>query len=348
MRSPSAGTVEEPHSAHFRRVRSGRNPDGDRQVGGLRMSQAPYQHGPVMLAEVVSALETAPAGTVLDATVGGGGHARAVLEAWPHLVLVGLDRDEDALVAAAENLADFGDRVVLLRARFDQLDEVLDELGVEQLSAAVFDLGVSSPQFDRPDRGFSYRSDAPLDMRMDRREARTAADIVNAYDEQALARLFAQNGEERFARRIARAIVAARPIATTGQLVDVVRAAIPAPARRTGGHPAKRVFQALRIEVNAELDVLPVALEAAIARLAPAGRLVVISYHSGEDRIVKECFLAAESGGCVCPPGLPCGCGATPVGRRVRRGASKPSTQEVARNRRAESARLRVLEKLPS
>ncbi|MBW3651364.1 MAG: 16S rRNA (cytosine(1402)-N(4))-methyltransferase RsmH [Actinobacteria bacterium] len=310
------------------------------------MSQAPYEHRPVMLAAVVGALEPAPAGTVLDATVGGGGHARAVLEAYPHLRLLGLDRDEDALVAAAATLAVFGERAVLRRARFDQLGEVLEDQGVEQLSAAVFDLGVSSPQFDRPDRGFSYRSEAPLDMRMDRREVRTAAHIVNTYDEKALARLFAQNGEERFARRIARAVVAARPITTTGQLVEVVRAAIPAPARRSGGHPAKRVFQALRIEVNSELDVLPVALDAAIARLAPGGRLVVIAYHSGEDRIVKECFLAAESGGCTCPPGLPCGCGSRPVARRVHRGARKPRPEELAMNPRAQSARLRVLEKL--
>ncbi len=346
MRSPSAGTVEEPHSAHFRRGRSGRNPDGDRQVGGLRMSQASFEHRPVMLAEVVAALETVPAGVVLDATVGGGGHAGALLETYPHLRLVGLDRDEEALVAATANLSPFGERAVLRRARFDRLGEVLADLGVEQLAGAVFDLGVSSPQFDRPARGFSYRSDASLDMRMDRSDARTAADIVNTYDEATLAQLFAQNGEQRFARRIARAIVAARPVDTTGQLAEVVRSAIPAAARRTGGHPAKRVFQALRIEVNSELDVLPVALDAAITRLAPGGRLVVIAYHSGEDRIVKDRFLAAESGGCVCPPGLPCACGATPVGRRVRRGATKPTPAEVAENPRAESARLRVLEKL--
>ncbi|MDP9440862.1 MAG: 16S rRNA (cytosine(1402)-N(4))-methyltransferase RsmH, partial [Actinomycetota bacterium] len=276
-----------------------------------------------MLAEVVAALDDVPAGVVLDATVGGGGHAHALLEAYPHLRLVGFDRDEDALAAAGAALSRFGDRAVLRRARFDRLDEVLDDLGVDQLAGALFDLGVSSPQFDRPDRGFSYRSDAPLDMRMDRSDLGTAADVVNTYDERTLARLFAQNGEDRFAGRIARAIVAARPLDTTGRLAEVVRSAIPAAARRTGGHPAKRVFQALRIEVNAELEVLPVALEAAIARLARGGRLVVIAYHSGEDRIVKDRFLAAESGGCVCPPGLPCACGAAPVARRVHRGARK-------------------------
>lgn len=310
------------------------------------MSQAGFEHRPVMLAEVVAALDGAPGGVLLDATVGGGGHARALLEAHPQLRLVGVDRDEDAVAAAAANLADLGERVVLRRARFDRLGEVLDDLGIEQLAAALFDLGVSSPQFDRPDRGFSYRHDAPLDMRMDRGEARTAADIVNTYGERELARLFVQNGEGRFARRIARAIVADRPIATTGRLAEVVRDAIPAPARRSGGHPAKRVFQALRIEVNSELEVLPTALEAAIDRLAPGGRLVVLAYHSGEDRIVKERFLLAESGGCTCPPGLPCGCGATPLGRRLHRGSRQAGAAEVAENPRAGSARLRVLEKL--
>ena len=312
------------------------------------MSQASFEHRPVMSDEVVAAMEPVPAGVVLDATVGGGGHATALLGAYPRLRVVGLDRDDDALAAASWRLSAFGERAVLRRARFDGLGQVLDDLGVEQLAGALFDLGVSSPQFDRPDRGFSYRSDAPLDMRMDRSETRTAADIVNTYDERTLARLFAENGEGRFASRIARAIAAARPLRTTGQLAEVVRSAIPAPARRTGGHPAKRVFQALRIEVNAELEVLPVALEAAIARLAPTGRLVVIAYHSGEDRIVKDRMLLAESGGCVCPPALPCACGAIRVGRRVHRGARKPSPAEVAENPRAESARLRVLEKLAS
>ncbi len=198
------------------------------------MSQASFEHRPVMRAEVVEAMEPVRPGVVLDATVGGGGHAWALLDAYPRLRLVGLDRDEDALAAAARRLSGFGERAVLRRARFDRLGEVLDDLGVEQLAGALFDLGVSSPQFDRPDRGFSYRSDAPLDMRMDRSDPRTAADIVNTYDERTLARLFAENGEGRFAGRIARAITAARPLRTTGQLAEVVRSAIPAPPAAPG------------------------------------------------------------------------------------------------------------------
>jgi 16S rRNA (cytosine1402-N4)-methyltransferase len=307
-----------------------------------------FEHRPVMVDEVVDLLGPAPAGTVVDATVGGGGHSRAILRAHPHLRIVGLDRDADALAAAATALEPFGDRVSLHHTRFDGLDAVLDGEGIPAISGALFDLGVSSPQFDRVDRGFSYRGDAPLDMRMDQREPRTAADIVNGASVTELAELFAANGESRFAGRIAKAIIRQRPVSTTGELAEIVRDAIPAPARRTGGHPAKRVFQALRIAVNRELEVLPVAIDAAIDRLAPGGRLVVISYHSGEDRIVKDRFLAAEDAGCTCPPRLPCVCGAAER-RRVRllhRGARKPSAAEVAANPRAASARLRSLEKL--
>jgi 16S rRNA (cytosine1402-N4)-methyltransferase len=319
------------------------------------MSQAfePFEHRPVMVDEIVDLLGPVPAGTVVDATVGGGGHSRAILSAHPHLRIVGLDRDQDALAAATEALAPFvaeqPPRATLVHTRFDGLAAALDGLGIDAVSGALFDLGVSSPQLDRADRGFSYRADAPLDMRMDRTEAtRTAADLVNGATVSELADLFKANGEARFAGRIASAIARQRPIATTGQLAEVVRDAIPAAARRTGGHPAKRVFQALRIAVNAELDVLPVALDAAIERLAPGGRLVVLSYHSGEDRIVKDRFLAAEGAGCTCPPRLPCVCGAAErrTFRLLHRGARKPSAAEVAANPRAESARLRTLEKL--
>jgi 16S rRNA (cytosine1402-N4)-methyltransferase len=216
------------------------------------------------------------------------------------------------------------------------------------VSGVLFDLGVSSPQLDRAERGFSYRADGPLDMRMDRSQARTAADVVNGEDEATLARLVAASGEARFARRIARRIVESRPITTTGQLAEVVRLAIPAAARRHGGHPARRVFQAVRLAVNDELEVLGPAVDAAIAQLAPGGRCVVLAYHSGEDRIVKERFHAAATGGCVCPPGLPCVCGAAPVVRLLNRGARKPSPGEAASNRRAESARLRACERLAS
>ena len=312
------------------------------------MSQA-FEHRPVMVDEIVDLLGPVPAGTVVDATVGGGGHSRAMLQAHPQLRVLGLDRDADALAAAKENLAPFGDRVTLVHTRFDGLGAALAAHGIDTISGALFDLGVSSPQFDRPERGFSYRNDAPLDMRMDRSEAtRTAADLVNEASVTELAELFKANGETRFAGRIAKAILRERPITTTGQLAELVRDAIPAPARRTGGHPAKRVFQALRIAVNAELDVLPVALDAAIERLAPGGRLIVLSYHSGEDRIVKDRFLAAEGAGCTCPPRLPCVCGAAErrTVRLLHRGARKPSAAEIAANPRAESARLRTLEKL--
>jgi 16S rRNA (cytosine1402-N4)-methyltransferase len=227
----------------------------------------------------------------------------------------------------------------------------MEEVGVDTMTGALFDLGISSPQVDRADRGFSYRLEdgfdaAPLDMRMDRRQGRTAADLLNESDEAELVRILRDNGDERFAARIAKAIVAHRPLTTTGELVAIIRDAIPAPARRRGGNPAKRTFQALRIEVNHELDVLPVALDAAIDGLAPGGRCVVLSYHSGEDRIVKDRFRNAATGGCTCPPGLPCVCGATPLVRELRPLKRRPSSAELATNRRAESAVLRAVEKL--
>lgn len=349
MRSPSTGKVEVPFSAHFHLGRSGRNPDG-MLVGGLRMSRngdVEFSHDPVMAAEVVDLFAAVPAGIVLDATVGGGGHARAVLEANLRLRVIGLDQDPAAVAAASTVLAPFGDRALVVRARFDRIGEVLDRAGAGLLSGALFDLGVSSFQLDRPERGFSYRADAPLDMRMDPDASGTAADLVNTASEAELVRLLVANGEGRFARRIARALVAARPVTTTGQLADVVKGAIPAATRRTGGHPARRVFQAIRIAVNSELDVLPGALDVAIDRLAPGGRCVVLAYHSGEDRLVKDRFVTAATGGCVCPPGLPCVCGAVPRVRLLTRGARKPAQAEVAANRRAESARLRAVERLP-
>jgi 16S rRNA (cytosine1402-N4)-methyltransferase len=305
-----------------------------------------FEHRPVMLDEVVELMRPVPPGLIVDATVGGGGHARALLGALPRHRLLGLDRDEEALAAAHVTLSGFEDRVVLRRARFDRLKAMVHEAGDEPVAAVLFDLGVSSPQVDHSERGFSYRSDAPLDMRMDRSQATTASDVVNTYPVEKLTAVLYDYGDERFAQRIARAIVAARPLTSTAQLVDVVRAAIPAPARRRGGHPAKRTFQALRIEVNAELDVLGPALDQAIDVLVPGGRAVVLAYHSGEDRIVKDRFREAETGGCVCPPGLPCVCGATPKVRLLRRGVRRPTAAEVAANPRAESARLRAVEKL--
>jgi 16S rRNA (cytosine1402-N4)-methyltransferase len=305
-----------------------------------------FAHRPVMVEEVVGLLAPVPAGVVLDATVGGGGHAAAILAAHPHLSVVGLDQDPAAVAAASARLAPFGSRARLVRSRFDRIDQVLADLGVTTLSGALFDLGVSSPQLDQAGRGFSYRAEGPLDMRMDPDSARTAAEVVNTSTESELAALLAANGEGRFARRIARAMVAARPITTTTQLAAVVRVAIPAAARRQGGHPARRAFQAVRIAVNEELAVLPAALDTALGLLVPGGRALVLAYHSGEDRIVKATFRRAETGGCVCPPGMPCVCGAQPSVRLVRRGALKPSAEELAANRRAESARLRVAERL--
>ncbi|MCL2393206.1 MAG: 16S rRNA (cytosine(1402)-N(4))-methyltransferase RsmH [Acidimicrobiaceae bacterium] len=310
------------------------------------MSQVPFAHFPVMATEVVDLLAPVPPGVVLDATVGGGGHAAALLDAAPGLRIVGLDRDPDAVTAATARLARFGDRALVVRARFDALAEVLDGLGSPSLSGALFDLGVSSPQLDRTERGFSYWGDAPLDMRMDPDSGPTAAELVNTMAERDLVRLLTENGEGRFARRIVRALVADRPVLTTAQLASVVRDAIPAAARRHGGHPARRVFQALRIAVNAELDILPGALDEAIARLSPGGRIVVLAYHSGEDRIVKDRLRVAETGGCTCPPGLPCVCGAVPLVRLLGRRARQPGPAEVAANPRSESARLRAAERL--
>ena len=306
-----------------------------------------FEHRPVMLDEIVELFRPVPPGLIVDATVGGGGHARALLDALPRHRLLGLDQDADALVAANVTLSGFEDRVTLRQARFDRLEDMVREAGGEPVAAVLFDLGVSSPQVDRPERGFSYRQDAPLDMRMDRRQPLTAADVINTYPVERLTSLIYDYGDERFASRIANAIVTARPLTSTAQLVDVIRSAIPAPARRRGGHPAKRTFQALRIEVNSELDVLGPALDQAVEVLVPGGRCAVLAYHSGEDKIVKDRFREAETGGCVCPPGLPCVCGAKPRVRLLRRGARKPSAAEVAVNPRAESARLRAIEKLP-
>ena len=308
-----------------------------------------FHHEPVMSAEVVELFQAVPAGVVVDATLGGGGHAEALLRSRPDLVVVGIDRDRDALSASATRLAPFGARASVHHARFDDLRSVLAGAGWGPglVSGVLFDLGVSSVQLDRPDRGFSYRADGPLDMRMDQTAGTTASDLVNGLSEDELTRLFAANGEGRLSRRIARHLVAARPLVTTGQLAEAVSRAIPAPARRRG-HPARRVFQALRIAVNDELGALARALPEAVDMLAAGGRCVAISYHSGEDRLVKAAFAEAVTGGCHCPPGLPCVCGAVPLARLVTRGAMRPAPAEIERNHRAESARLRACERVPS
>lgn len=305
-----------------------------------------FSHVSVMLAEVLNWLRDVPAGRVLDATIGGAGHARAILATHPHLSVVGLDRDPLAVRVAAERLVEFGDRARVLHARFDDFAAArrfCDVPGSEPFcSAVLFDLGVSSAQFDLVERGFSYRHDAALDMRMDTSTGLTAADVVNAYTESAITRLLKVYADERFASRIARAIIAHRPVVTTLQLVDIVTNAIPAATRRTGGHPAKRTFQALRIEVNDELRVLETALDRALDALVPGGRCIVLSYHSGEDRIVKDRFRFAETGGCTCPSDLPCVCSALPRGRMVHRGVVRPQPAEISANPRAASAVARV------
>ncbi|HEU4426009.1 MAG TPA: 16S rRNA (cytosine(1402)-N(4))-methyltransferase RsmH, partial [Pilimelia sp.] len=282
----------------------------------------------------------------VDATLGLGGHAEAVLSAHANAILIGLDRDPEALAHARARLARFAERVHLVHAVYDGLPAVLERLGHERVDSVLFDLGVSSLQLDAPDRGFAYAKDAPLDMRMDQTRGVTAEEIVNSYDVAALARVLRVYGEERFAARIARAIVrerAADRITSSARLAALVRDAIPAAARRTGGNPAKRTFQALRIEVNGELRALEAALPAALDALAPGGRLVVLSYHSLEDRITKQALAArARSTGPVdLPVELP---GTGPTVRLLTRGAELPSEAEVAANPRAASVRLRAAE----
>jgi len=385
MRSPSTSSVEDFSSALFPAGRPGTNPDGSSPVEGLRMAQD-FAHRPVMVEEVVDLLAAVGPGVVVDGTVGGGGHAAALLDANPDIGVLGLDRDPAALEAAGRRLRPFGHRVALRHARFGDLGDEVDaaqRMGgrtwpdpsgeparpdpsgdrtpadpsgdrtpadpsvgmVTGLAGVLLDLGVSSPQLDRADRGFSYRQDGPLDMRMDPTAGRTALELVNEADAGELAALFAANGEGRLAGRIARAIVAARPLTSTAELADVVSRAVPAAVRRRG-HPARRVFQAVRIAVNEELDELAAVLPAALDRLALGGRLVVIAYHSGEDRLVKSVLATAVTGGCTCPPGLPCVCGARPEHRLVFRGSRKASAAELAVNHRAESARLRAVERI--
>ncbi|MGB5756429.1 MAG: 16S rRNA (cytosine(1402)-N(4))-methyltransferase RsmH [Acidimicrobiales bacterium] len=299
-----------------------------------------FQHRPVMVDDVADLATSLPAGTFLDATVGGGGHAEAVLSANDGLELLGVDRDPHALAAASLRLDRFADRVTLHRGRFDRLHEVA---GTEALSGFLFDLGVSSPQLDLAERGFSFRNDGPLDMRMDPDADLTAAEVVNRYDQRELAELIRRNSDERYAARIAADIVAARPLATTARLAEVVVAAIPAPARRRGGHPAKRTFQAIRIEVNDELRILGPALEYVLDALVPGGRGMVITYHSGEDRITKEAFRRRTA--VDRPPGLPVE-QPEPDYRIVRPMARRPTDEEVADNPRAASARLRSIERV--
>jgi 16S rRNA (cytosine1402-N4)-methyltransferase len=302
-----------------------------------------------MLAEVTHYLSPHPGSIVVDCTLGGAGHAATIASAIaPDGLLIGIDQDEAALAAAAT--LRLGQQTTLLKGNFGELDDLLTQTRVPYVDGFLFDLGVSSPQLDFAERGFSYQVDAPLDMRMDPNAGGiTAADVVESYQESDLARVIREYGEERWASRIAAFIVAARarrPVTTTSQLVDVIKAAVPAGARKDGPHPARRTFQALRIEVNHELDALARGLDAAVRWLVPGGRIVVVSYHSLEDRIVKRAF-ARLSQGCTCPPDLPvCVCGAEPVLRVLTRRAIVPSAEEVESNPRSRSAKLRAAEKL--
>ncbi|GAA4854846.1 16S rRNA (cytosine(1402)-N(4))-methyltransferase RsmH [Saccharopolyspora cebuensis] len=309
------------------------------------------RHVPVLLERTLELLAPALSGrpaVVVDATLGMGGHAEALLSAHPELTVVGLDRDPDALRLAGQRLAPFGDRARLVHAVYDEWAEALAGLGLSQVDGALFDLGVSSLQLDEPERGFAYAHDAPLDMRMDPGAPRTAAEVLNTYSAAELARVLRVYGEERFAGKIAAAVVRARekePFERSGRLVDLLYGAVPAASRRTGGHPAKRTFQALRIEVNAELDVLARALPAALDSLAVGGRMVVLSYHSLEDRMVKR--VLAERSKSRTPVDLPVELpGHGPELKLLTRGAELAGEQEIEANPRAASVRCRAAERI--
>ncbi len=310
-----------------------------------------FHHTSVLLEETVGQLNIRPDGTYVDGTLGGGGHAQAVLERLAdreHGRLIGFDQDGDAVAAASERLRDYAGQFTAIRANFADMREMLGRLGIAGVDGIVLDLGVSSFQLDAPERGFAYSDpDAPLDMRMDQRQSLRAYDIVNGYSEDELARIFRDYGEERFARQIARRIAYERnasPIATAGRLNEIVKSAIKNPAK-TGGHPSKRVFQAIRIECNRELEVLRDHLGEMIGLLNPHGRICVISFHSLEDRIVKTCFKTAENP-CICPPDFPvCVCGRKPEGFVVTKKPILPDEREIEENPRSKSAKLRVFEK---
>jgi 16S rRNA (cytosine1402-N4)-methyltransferase len=307
------------------------------------MSQDREYHRPVMADEVAEMFRRLRGGVLVDATFGGGGHSRRLRrELGSSVRIVAIDRDP-AAAANAEGL-----EVDFVEGDFGDLAGILDRAGVASIAGALFDFGVSSRQLDEPERGFSYHAEGPLDMRMDQRGGMTAADLVNDLPERELARIIAEYGEDPSARRIARAIVGARPLHGTSQLAEVVASAVPAALRRRPGHPARRTFQALRIAVNGELDAIRTGLDTALERLAPGGRCVAISYHSLEDRIVKRRFADAIAG-CTCPPELPvCVCGADPDFQLVTRKPVSPTAGEVEENPRARSARLRAIARRPA
>ncbi|MCD8217679.1 MAG: 16S rRNA (cytosine(1402)-N(4))-methyltransferase RsmH [Clostridiales bacterium] len=309
-----------------------------------------FTHTSVLLQETVDALVRDPGGIYVDGTLGGAGHSFEICSRLSGAgQLIGIDQDADAIRAATKRLAPFGDRVRIIRSNYSEMCGCLSELGITEVDGILLDLGVSSYQLDEPSRGFTYREEnAPLDMRMDQRQSRTAKDILAEYSEPELYRMIRDYGEDRFAKNIARHIVRARaekPIETTGELNAIIRAAIPAKVRATGGHPSKRTYQALRIELNRELEVLGDSLDGMIDLLKPGGRLCVITFHSLEDRIVKSNFKRNENP-CTCPGDFPvCVCGKVSKGRVVTRKPVLPSAEELENNSRSKSAKLRVFEK---
>lgn len=311
-----------------------------------------FVHKSIMLAETIESLCIKPDGIYVDGTLGGGGHSLEIakrLDAGGRLI--GIDQDGDAIEAAGKRLAPYADRVTIVRSNYADMKKVLHDLGIEKVDGILLDLGVSSYQLDNGERGFTYREDVPLDMRMDVRQERTARDIVNTYSETELYHIIRDYGEDKFAKNIAKHIVLARkeePVETTGQLTEIIKAAIPKKVRAVGGHPAKKTFQAIRIELNHELDVLKGHLEELVGLLGDGGRLCVITFHSLEDRIVKNIFRTCENP-CICPPGFPvCTCGRKPKGRVITRKPIVPGEEELKENSRAKSAKLRVFERIVS
>lgn len=308
-----------------------------------------FAHRSVLLDETVENLNIKPDGIYVDGTLGGGGHAYEVCKRLGTKGrLIGIDQDGEAICAATKRLESFADRVTIVRNNYVNFASVLNQLGVDKVDGIVLDLGVSSYQLDEAKRGFTYRENVPLDMRMDQRQEKTAKDIINGYDEQELFHIIRDYGEDRFAKNIAKHIVAARKekiIETTGELVEIIKAAIPMKIRATGGHPAKQTFQAIRIELNCELEVLKESLDGMIDRLNPGGRICIITFHSLEDRIVKTSFRTNENP-CICPPDFPvCVCKRKSKGKVITRKPILPSDQELAENSRSKSAKLRVFER---
>ena len=308
-----------------------------------------FRHLSVLPEEVIEGLKIDPSGIYMDGTLGGGGHAFLVAEKLSRGgKLIGIDRDAEAIEAATKRLEPFMDRVTIVKGNYENAKQILSDLGIDKVNGILLDLGVSSYQFDNKDRGFSYREDAPLDMRMDRSDVMTAYDVVNTYSENDLCRILKDYGEEKFAKNIAARIVKNReiaPIRTTFELTETIKASIPARFRETGGHPSKKTFQAIRIEVNRELDILKNVIDDLIDLLAPGGRLCIISFHSLEDRIVKQAFKEAEDP-CICPPDFPvCVCGRKSKGNVVTRKPVTAGEEELENNQRAHSAKLRIFEK---